>query len=235
MSGHGPSRKRFKAHDTSTRSTWLLAKALAAGGLSSLAYGAMAKKPTNAQLRAGKRRLNRNYSGGRRNELRVVKKKVKLIQQQNQLASHTRRLRDAGYKLANELVCNTSFYQCNNLSITEAALSSLRFFNPAVPGTLTTADGKTGTYARSYYFQSVHSKVTMRNNAKVAGRMTIYVCVPKKDGSVSTTTCIASAVADQGANAAYTATSPLTFPTDGLEFNDLWKIVDSKSRTLEGG
>lgn len=114
----------------------------------------------------------------------------------------------------------------------EGVLAQLKFFNPAVPGTLTTASGATGTYARDYQFKSIHTNLLIRNNYQVPVKVTCYTCVCKDDTTITPTTAFTDGLTDAGNPS---SSSPLVYLTDSEEFNDLWKIESSKSKVLMPG
>lgn len=114
----------------------------------------------------------------------------------------------------------------------EAILGQLRFFNPAVPGTLTTASGASGTYYREYLFKSVSTVHTARNNYQTPCRCTLYVCTPREDTSVAPATAFSNGLADVSNGS---ATSTCVSLRDSDEFNDLWIITKQKSMVLNPG
>lgn len=120
----------------------------------------------------------------------------------------------------------------NSTSTIETILAELRFFNPAVPGTLTQASGATGTYSRNFYFKNGYIKFKIRNNYQVPCRCVLYACSPKEDTDLTVSTAFTDGLADVGNpdNA-----SPLVFLTDSPLFYDLWKINKSCSSILQPG
>ncbi len=173
--------------------------------------------------------------GSARREIKKVKKKVKLIQEQNQLARHTFRRRDVSIFEVEKKVSSLNYVLINDIALLELALANLRYYDPATPGTLTTAAAGTGTYARQFWIDSVHGSFRVRNNAITAAHCTLYIVVPRKDTSLSPTTTYTQGITDADAGQDYSATSALAYPTDSAEFNDLWRIVSSKTRYLRGG
>lgn len=114
----------------------------------------------------------------------------------------------------------------------EVVLAELRFFNPAVPGTLTQGSGASGTYTREYMFKSIATNVTIRNNYQVPAKVTYYIVAPKEDTSIAPLTSFTNGLTDVGAPS---SSSQLVHLTDSDEFNDLYRIVSSKSKVLLPG
>lgn len=114
----------------------------------------------------------------------------------------------------------------------EAVLGQLRFFNPATPGTLTTADGSTGTYAREYYFKSIYARLDCYNNYQVPVIARVYCLVPKTDTSNAPETSVSNGLADVGSPS---FNSPVIYPSDSQEFQDTWTIKYTKLVILKPG
>lgn len=114
----------------------------------------------------------------------------------------------------------------------EAAVANLRYYNPATPGTLTTADASTGTYHRDVFFKSVYSRFDVRNNYQVPVEVSLYAVTPRLDTNITPTTAYTNGLADQGA---VSSSSVQMYPTDSMQFNDVWRIIKSKKRMLQPG
>lgn len=114
----------------------------------------------------------------------------------------------------------------------ETVLGELRFFNPAVPGTLTQGSGASGTYDRNYHFKSVYSKVSLVNNYQIPVRVKLYCCMPKEDTNIIPITAFSNGLADVGNPS---LTSPYVDLTESPQFNKLWKIVKSYKKVLMPG
>lgn len=123
------------------------------------------------------------------------------------------------------LLCNVNEQasaNVNPLSITqyEAVLGQLKYFDPASPGTLTTASAVAGTYQRNMLFNGIYSTVRARNNYQQDVEIRIYKCDCKDDTSQSPTDAWNAGIPD-GSN--LTLASQLgQYPTDYNVFNDLW-------------
>lgn len=112
----------------------------------------------------------------------------------------------------------------------ESALGQLRFFNPAAPGTLTTADGSTGTYAREYMFKTIYSNIAIYNNYQVPVKVRLYCLSPKLSTSTAPETAFTNGLTDAGNPS---STSPAIYPTDSQEFTDTYSILTSKMVVLQ--
>lgn len=111
----------------------------------------------------------------------------------------------------------------------------LKYYNPATPGTLTTADFETGTYDRRVLFKSVYFGMTARNNYQTDCLVRVYLCTPVQSSSIDV-----EAAWDDGvtANSDSTVTSRLQvgqFPTDYADFKNLWKAKLHCKATLSPG
>lgn len=113
------------------------------------------------------------------------------------------------------------------------ACQYLKYYNPATPGTLTTANFETGTYSRTVLFKSMYFSMEMRNNYQTDCKIRIYLCTPKGDHSISP-----SAAWTNGVTAASTATGANElgqYPTEYEEFNALWAAKVHCKATLSPG
>lgn len=114
----------------------------------------------------------------------------------------------------------------------ESALSGLRYYDPAVPGTLVTAAAATGTYSKEFFIDKVSTTLTVRNNYNISTDVKIYACVPKEDTSIDPVTAFSNGMADQGNP---TITEPELYLTDSDQFNRLWKIEKVISKRMHPG
>lgn len=163
-----------------------------------------------------------------RKEIKEIKKSIS-----NDTGTHTERYRAVGRMLTSTE--NTIFQDdviANSASLIETPLAGLKYYNPATPGTLTTADGATGTFSHKFLFDSIYSHVRCVNNYQTPVYCTLYLLTPKGDTSVAPQEAFTSGLADIGSPS---ATSPLVHPTDSPVFNELWKIHKSVSKRLGPG
>lgn len=120
----------------------------------------------------------------------------------------------------------------NDINIIEDVISNLKYYNPSIPGTLTTADGTSGTFQKEFYIKQVYGKCTLHNNYQVPVNATLYIIEPKEDTSIEGDTAFANGLTDMS-NAS--ATSMLVYPTDSPQFGDLWKITKSSRKIIQPG
>lgn len=159
-----------------------------------------------------------------------VKELTKMVNADN--ATHTHRVSTTGTCLS--AASTIGYLQLDGLtpSMIESSLANLRYYNPAVPGTLTTADGSTGTFQRKFGIHSFYSKLVVRNNYRVPAKVTLYVCRPKQDTNITPYAAFSQGMTDQG-NPVINRT--MLFLTDSDQFNELWSIEKSKSFELTPG
>lgn len=232
-------------------------RALVALGISGGAYNYFKNKilGTNTMYRPkrpafGRRRRTRRstkkkqYKGSKTRKSRKtfrrtkpsLRKEVKQIKRQLN-ADSARHV----YKqmVANQLVCTlnavnytySDVITCSNL---ETFASQLRYYDPAVPGTLVTAPGGTGTFQRELYFKSVSCSVDVRNNYQVPVKVKVYLCKPKGDTNIAPTTYYTNSITDQLIGGGG-LTTPGVYPTDLVAFTSQWSIKCLKDVTLDAG
>lgn len=115
----------------------------------------------------------------------------------------------------------------------EAALAQLRYYNPSAPSTLVTADGTTGTYNKEFLVRNTHSTLMLKNSFMVPCNVSVYLCRPKRDTSITPSTSWQDGLTDT--TASVTTTSILVYPTDSSVFTDLWSIEKKKTYYMPAG
>lgn len=111
----------------------------------------------------------------------------------------------------------------------------LKYYNPATPGTLTVADGKTGTYDRRYLFKSVYASIECRNNYQIDCKLKVYLLTPKQSSSVNPVTAWANGITANG-DASITSYLQIgQYPNDYSDFKDVWKAKLHCKATLAPG
>lgn len=120
----------------------------------------------------------------------------------------------------------------SSTTLLEEVLAQLRYYNPSAPSSLVTADGATGTYQKEFHFKRNYSRLLLRNNYQVPVKVTIYICSPKGETTISPLTAWTNGLTDIS-NATYNST--LSYPTDSQQFNDLYKVVKVKRSLLHPG
>lgn len=195
------------------------------------------KAPTKAMAKRVKRTVRRRV---RRNVVPTVcvdAKARKAIQKVRRLAesdmgTHTHRIRSTARLLSSVNSCNTRSDSLVSITNLEAALAQLRYYNPSDPGTLVQASGLTGTFQKEFNFTKVYARSVVRNNYQVPVKVSIYMCTPKDDTSITPLESYTNGLTDVGNPS---ASSALVFLTDSPQFSDLWRVVSSKSVELKPG
>lgn len=171
---------------------------------------------------------------GKTSKTQSLSKQVKALSKRVQAdqAYHTHRRRAT---VAISCTTNQSTYStispATNITVLEGAMANLRYYNPAVPGTLTTADASTGTYTRQVHIASIYKKILLRNNYQVPCKVTVMSFVPKTDTDNSPVTFYSSGITDQTISGS--VNQSLSFITDIDMVNDNWRIASSKTKFLQ--
>lgn len=153
---------------------------------------------------------------------RVVKKKLRSVCafMKMQEAVHIHRIRGSTRILA---VANQNgmaeLVEGGNLTKHEAAMTNLKFFDPAT-NTMVTANPATGTYDRNIRF-SVKRKIVLTNNYQVPCEVRVYKCRPKDATSNTPNTLYASGLVDQGNPS---SVSTVIFPQDSKDLTGVWNL-----------
>lgn len=164
----------------------------------------------------------------------TLKKQVKDLKRQVRAdqAYHTNRRRQTG---SVSCTTNQSTYStispATNVSVLESSMANLRYYNPSVPGTLTTADASTGTYSRQIHIASIYKKLLVRNNYQVPCKVTLMSFVPKTDTDNSPVTFYSNGITDQTISGS--VNQSLSYITDIDMVNDNWRIASSKTKLLQ--
>lgn len=168
---------------------------------------------------------------------KVIQKQVKDLQKAvkaNQ-AIHTFKLCSAGSIKSLIGRCNHVAAAANPIADIETACANLRYYDPAAPGTLVTASGNTGSFARDIYFKDYYTKLVMRNNYQVPVRLKVYLCKVKNDCNESPVTTYTTAIADQVITASIDETDQLMYLTDVERVKEVWKVDCVVDKVLEPG
>jgi len=143
------------------------------------------------------------------------------------------------YRYKNDFALNSTigntvyaFYSVNNVSNMELALAQLRYYDISTPATLVNADGTSGSFLKKFLFKNIYGSLTLRNNYQVPAKVTVYIIRVKDDTSISASTAFTNGLADIGNPS---STSPLVYPTDSGQFNQMWRIMKTCRATLAPG
>lgn len=124
-------------------------------------------------------------------------------------------------------------YAANDTTQIEQALANTKYFNPATPGTLTTASSVAGTYQRNMLIDYSSLTLNIRNNYQVPCEIDVYLCTVKDDTNQGPVSAWNAAVPD-GSNLT-DSTDLNQYPTDYNTYNDLWKTKKLMSKLLQSG
>jgi len=116
----------------------------------------------------------------------------------------------------------------------EASMANLRYYDPSVPGTLTTANASTGTYSRQVHFKNVYGSLEIANNYQIPCKVKVYLVKPKSDTNISPITYYTNGITDQvisGGN----ADTPGLYLTDIDVFRNQYSARVIKDITLDAG
>lgn len=185
--------------------------------------GSVAKKP-----RYGSKPIVKAKKTTLKKQIKDLKKVVSSDQ-----AYHTHRAAAAEDLLASAGQVAQSFYVGSSTPTMETAVANLRYYDPAVPGTLVTANAATGTYSRVLHFSSINGKIEVRNNYQIPCKVRVYLALPKQDTNISPSSYFSDGVTDQVISGA--TTSPLLFPTDIDVLTEAYKMKLVKNTLLEPG
>lgn len=199
------------------------------------------------KMRAKRRRSVKRKTGrattsrrGKRTKYKKRSKVSKNTRSIKKLQQHDRQsLGDMTYRelSSNRLlsVANEQNALVNNTGTAnlETVLAQCKFFNPAVPGTLTTGSLATGTFQRNVRFESIRHSIICVNNYQTSCDVKIYECHVKDD---TNTTVLGAWSAGLVSGTNLTATTDLgQYPSDYDVVNDLWRLKLVKSCRLKPG
>lgn len=146
--------------------------------------------------------------------------------------THIVRKRSTAQLLSAINAANHGEIALNSDSLIETTLTSLKYYNPSVPGTLTTASGATGSFTKQFNFVKCHAVCILRNNYQVPVELRAFIVQPKSDNSKTPDTCYTDGLADIGSPS---ATSPQIYFTDSPVFTKLYSVKKSVIKVLEPG
>ncbi len=211
--------------------------AAALGTIASLGYGT--SRYATRSARPMKRKFKRRKMYKRRSSrisrpVQGLKKQVKQLKRlaEADMGTHVHRTR-----IAHDLdsAVNSQNSDSDGViakGLLEAVIAQLRYYDPSNPGTLLVADGGTGTFQNEFYFEKVHTRITVRNNYITPCWVSVYACLVIADTDKTPFAAFQQGLVDLS-NVA--ETSPLTYLTDSQIFKDLWRIDSSKKVLLEAG
>lgn len=187
------------------------------------AYRKRSKKATNRKN--SKKRFTKKRKSMSK-ITRTLTKQVKTLQKAVNVdkAKHTFKSAEAFDLKALIGRCNHAIYNGVTKGTLETASANLRYYDPAVPATLVTADANTGSYSRDIHFKRFTAKLNIRNNYQVPCRVKVYLLKPKVDSNDSPITTYTNGLADQVINAGVDETDALMYINDIERMKEIWKI-----------
>lgn len=162
-----------------------------------------------------------------RNDIKVLKKRVN-----SGLATYTKKYRTYATSISSA-VDQVDYHEVglNSISILEGVIDAVKYFDAAT-NAIVNVDLSANTFQNKVRFTRSYGKILVRNNYSVPCRVGIYFCVVKKDTSIVPVTAMSNSLTDMSNG---TTASPLIYPSDCEDFNDLWKIEKHKSAVLQAG
>ncbi len=195
-------------------------------------------KPTKRKgfSKAGKQKAYASKSSAKPYKKTLTAKVANLTKTVNlSLATHTHRRRvvEAILAVANQQTFQT--IQVNTKNLLEGAMTTFRYYNPEDPSVLVTTNEAVGAFHRDIIVKSFWTRLSIRNNYQVPADIRAYLCVPKKDTSLSPTEMFQEGVDENQSPATTISASVLMHLTDSDIFNELFTIKKSVSKTLQAG
>lgn len=207
------------------------------GALASAAYGASKSyKPYGVRYAAGSKKPKRSkYKRQKKPPLVSINKKLKKLARTSDASTGNLTYRS---NTTHNIICPeneqiATEFGPNTVNQIESSLQYCKFFNPSVPGTLTTANLSTGNYQRDVLFNNISQKLVFRNNYNVPCELTVYLCKVKDDTSQGVVTAWDAAVPD--ASNLTDSTDLNQYPSDYHLVTDLWNLTKKCEVILQPG
>lgn len=125
-------------------------------------------------------------------------------------------------------------FSVNDAGFIELALAQLRFFDPAVPGTIVTGNGATGTYERRFGIKS-SCILEIKNNYQIPVNLEVHEFRANSD-TTQTPYTYANTLLNDNSNAGASALlNPLINVKDARGLGEMWKSMNTKYLTLLPG
>lgn len=163
-------------------------------------------------------------------QVKDLQKKVNIS-----LSKHTHRYAEGFLISAFDGECD--HYEVSPLTTArfEAYTNNLRYYNPATPGTLTTADPTTATYSQDIKVKNVYTKLTFKNNNFIPVNVKVYLCKLKHDTASGVLSEYTNAIADQVITAGADTESLMIYLTDIERLRENWNIDCVLDKRLTAG
>lgn len=185
---------------------------------------------------ASRYRRGKSKRGTRKRSVKQVAKQVRQLKKVVNAsdATHTYKKSSIGNVTCGVGLCNHSNLSVVNMNDIETSIANFRYYDPSVPGTLTTASGATGTYSRNLHCKSIHANLEIMNNYQIPCKVKVYLCQPKADTSVAPQTYYTNGITDQVITGG-DETTPQLYLSDIKSLNRQWKITCLKDVLLDAG
>lgn len=194
----------------------------------------------NRRRRTSYRPKTRTYKKKRRAPLRKkvarLSKRVSKVTRVMNSTTATKIYRERfTTSIVNDTVNETVFQAIalGDHTLMQRALTKLKYYDfSAAPPVLTEVDGNSGTFQRSYLFKSKY-KLSVRNNCSVPCWVSVWMCLPKEETSLSPAETWISGNADIGGATLNTAV--MGSPYDSTIFKYAWRVIQKKKMLLNSG
>lgn len=201
----------------------------------------MALKKTSTKRAGVKRRVGKKKvcklvrKGTKRPTMKTITSQIRdlRVKAGKGQGKHTYKQSSSSQMTSAQGYCYHSVLGVNTLSFYESATDNLRFFNPSVPATLTTADPTAGTFSHDVHFDSIHSKIDVVNNYQVPVDMKIYLC--KVKGQTGSTPIAIYDASDSVLGGVTESTASLLYLTEVETVLQNWDVKCVSSKRLNAG
>lgn len=204
------------------------------GGSNYKARSVYQRSRASYKKRTPYRKYRRSYRKRDSKACKAIKKDLTKLKKRvdASLSTYIKKTRTVNACIATAGLCNYSSFAMNNVSNLQDVIDAVKYFDPSAPSTLINVDLSAPTFQNQVLFQTSYGKVMARNNYVVPVVVRIYWIEVRKDTSIAGETAISNSLSDMS-NA--TISSPLVYPSDCHDFNDLWKISKSSVQELSPG
>lgn len=164
-------------------------------------------------------------------EIQKIREKVKELDRENESGMGTKiyRSRHSSQLIAAVGLQRVTSGRLFGKTDLESTITSLKYFDPAVPGTLVTANGNTPTFQNEFYFKHVDVYIEVTNNYQVPVYVDLFIMKPKTDTGITPSGAFTNGLSDIGAPS---STSPMVRLHDSIQLKDLWSTSISKRGVL---
>lgn len=163
-----------------------------------------------------------------------LKKQVKTLSkaQKAGMGQLIYRITEGASQISNANTQGNESFSLNTTTEIETVLGQLRYYDPAAPTTLVTADFTTGSYSKDILIKSSYMKIHVRNNYQTPCVVRAYLLSVKTDGSINPESAWTNGMSDISNG---TINQLGIYPTDSPQFNDLFKIDKELTLRLRPG